>query len=195
VLDEFATVRATSVLTTIATGRSNDIVPILAVQDLTQLMQQYSHDEAHQVMNTAGNLLCGQVAGETAQLVSKRFHANVFLKTTVSVNSSDTSVSQTEQSEMAVTPATLAQLSSGEFIGVIADDPDVRVEQKGFHASFTKRQADDAGQVSLPLVATVTKETLRENFARISGEVEEIVRSEMKRITGDPQLRPYIVKR
>ncbi len=88
VLDEFATVRATSVLTTIATGRSNDIIPILAVQDLTQLTQQYSRDEAHQIMNTAGNLICGQVSGDTANQVSKRFHAECYLKTTVTVNSS-----------------------------------------------------------------------------------------------------------
>lgn len=195
VLDEFATVRATSVLNTIATGRSNNIIPILAVQDLTQLTQQYSRDEAHQVMNTAGNIICGQVTGETATLVSKRFHANAFLKTTVSVNSSDTSVSQTEYSEDAVTPATLAQLSAGEFIGVVADDPQERMEIKGFHASFSKDAVNGVERRALPDVAEVTEETVKENFLRIGREIEELVRSERERILGDPALQRYVVKR
>jgi len=195
ILDEFATVRATSVLTTIATGRSNNIIPVLAVQDLTQLTQLYSHDEGYQIMNTAGNLICGQVGGETARLVSERFHANTYLKTTVSVNSSDTSVSKTEHAEEGVTPATLAQLSSGEFIGVIADDPQVRMELKGFHATFRKEQDDNSREEPLPFVAAVTAQTIKENFHRIAAEVESIVKSETKRILGDPELRKFIVKR
>ena len=119
-------------------------------------------------MNTAGNLICGQVTGETARLVSTRFHANVYLKTTVSVNSSDTSINQTEVSEEAVTPATLAQLSSGEFIGVVQP---------------------------LPIITPVTTQTIKENFSRIGREIEEIVAQEMKRFLGDPGLKKYIVRR
>ena len=63
VVDEFATVRAISLLDTIATGRSNDIMPILVIQDLSQLRQRYSHDEADQILNTAGNLICGRGRG------------------------------------------------------------------------------------------------------------------------------------
>jgi hypothetical protein len=194
VLDEFATVRATSVLTTIATGRSNDIIPILAVQDLTQLTQQYSHDEAHQIMNTAGNLICGQVSGETARQVSQRFHADSYLKTTVSVNSSDTSISQTEHSVDAVTPAILAQLSSGEFIGVLADDPDNRLKLKGFHATL-KRPDGKPNQQALPFIAPVTKEATEENFARIAKETKDFIDEEMNRIMSDPSLKQYIVRR
>jgi len=195
VLDEFATIRAMSVLTTIATGRSNDIIPILAAQDMSQLNQQYSLDEAEQILNTCGNLFCGQVNGETAKWVSHRFHANAYLKTTVSINSSDTSVSQTEQNEQAVTPATLAQLSSGEFIGVVADDPETPLELKGFHATVSAGAGDLARRYQLPTVATVTQETIQENFSRIVREVEDIVQSEMKRILGDPALKKFVVKR
>jgi len=73
VCDEFATVRAYSMTTIIATGRSNNIVPIIAVQDLSQLRTQYSRDEADLFLNIAGNLVCGQVGGETARWVSERF--------------------------------------------------------------------------------------------------------------------------
>src|SRR5258708_39312369 len=57
ICDEFATVRAESVRTTIATARSNDIIPILAVQDLSQLRVQYTRDEADLFLNIPGNLL------------------------------------------------------------------------------------------------------------------------------------------
>jgi type IV secretory pathway TraG/TraD family ATPase VirD4 len=113
------------------------------LQDLSQLTQQYSHDEADLILSTAGNLFCGQVSGETARQVSERFHNEAYLKTTVSINSSDTSVSQTEQSTETVTTATLAQLSSGEFIGVVADDPGVRLERKGFHAVVKMLPAEE----------------------------------------------------
>jgi hypothetical protein len=195
VFDEFATVRVPGALDIVATGRSNDIIPIIATQDLSQMTRQYSHDEANQVMNTCGNLICGQIAGETAKWVSQRFHENAYLKTTVSINSNDRSISQTENVEDAVTPATLAQLSSGEFIGVVADDPTNPLEIKGFHASITPNAVSKVEQTELPRVSKVNQEVLQGNFLRIVAEAEEIVQSEMKRILGDPALRNYIVKK
>ena len=195
VLDEFATVRATSVLDTIATGRSNDISTILAIQDLSQLKQRYSHDEAEQILNTTGNLICGQIVGETANLVSQRFHANFNLKTTISVNSSDISTSKTEQMVDAVAPSSLANLSSGEFIGMIADDPDKKIKLKGFHASFTKKTRPKTDQPSLPVVHEVTDMILDANYALIGQQIADLVKLEMKRILRDPELRHFVVKR
>lgn len=42
VLDEFASVRATAVMDTITTGRSNNITTIIAVQDYSQLKMIYA---------------------------------------------------------------------------------------------------------------------------------------------------------
>ncbi|HXB35825.1 MAG TPA: YWFCY domain-containing protein, partial [Puia sp.] len=125
ICDEFATVRATNVLTLFATARSNNVIPILAVQDLSQLRTQYTREEADAVLNISGNFICGQTAGETAKWVSERFPKVLKDRSSVSTNSSDTSVSVTPQWEEAITPATLAMLSSGEFVGVTADDPGV----------------------------------------------------------------------
>lgn len=110
VCDEFATVRAYSMSTTIATARSNNIIPILAAQDLSQLRTQYSREEADLMMNISGNLLCGQVGGETARWVSERFPKILQEKTSVSNNSSDTSVTTSIQWEETITPATIATL-------------------------------------------------------------------------------------
>src|ERR1700750_3187121 len=116
VIDEFATIRAINVLDTVATGRGNDITTILATQDLSQLRQRYSHDEADQIMNTTGNLICSQITGETARWVSERFQGTFGLRTTISLNDDNISTSKTEQVVDAITPSTLANLSSGEFV-------------------------------------------------------------------------------
>ncbi|HET6253278.1 MAG TPA: YWFCY domain-containing protein, partial [Puia sp.] len=149
--DEFATVRATNVLTTFATARSNNVIPILAVQDISQLRIQYSRDESDLLLNISGNFFCGQTGGETAKWVSERFPKILKDRPSVSTNSADTAISVTPQWEEAVTPATLAMLSSGEFVGVTADDPDVGLELKGFHARIIRKEPElKAGR--LPLI-------------------------------------------
>lgn len=195
VLDEFGTVRAASVLNTIATARSNDIIPILSVQDLSQLQTQYSNAEANQIMNISGNLICGQAGGDTARWVSERFDSVVQYKTTVAVNSSDTSVSKSEQAVATVSPAVIATLSSGEFVGVVADDPARKVERKRFHAEIIKEETVSTGVEKLPIVRAVTEMEVDENFERVKKDINELVELEMKRIMGDPALKGKVVKR
>jgi hypothetical protein len=132
VADEFATIRAASMMPTMATGRSNDIVAVLAVQDLAQLRILYSKDEAEWVFGIAGNLFCGQVGGETAMRVAEWFPRVLKERASVSTNSADVSVGRQRVWEPAVTAATVSGLSSGEFVGVVADDARMRVEDKAF---------------------------------------------------------------
>ena len=195
VIDEFATIRAINVLDTVATGRGNDITTILAIQDMSQLRQRYSHDEADQIMNTTGNLICGQLTGETARWVSERFQGTFGLKTTISANSSDISTSKTEQVVDAVTPATLANLSSGEFVGITADDPDQRLQLKAFHAFLKKKPEQREEDFDLPVVNEAPPVVITAIYERIGLHITELIKEEMKRILGDPQLRQYIVKR
>ncbi|HWK08376.1 MAG TPA: TraM recognition domain-containing protein [Puia sp.] len=197
VCDEFATVRAYSMTTIIATGRSNNIVPIIAVQDLSQLRTQYSRDEADLFLNIAGNLVCGQVGGETARWVSERFPGVVRYNKTVSVNSSDTSVSRSEQTTSAVDVATIANLSSGEFVGIVADDPELEVEFKAFHARITKdaKSTDRKRSEEMPVVRQVDAAMIEANFQQVKREIEEMVTTETQRILGDPVLSKKMVKR
>ncbi len=124
VCDEFATFRAGSILSTIATARSNNIIPILVIQDISQLRTRYSRPEADQIFNSTGNIISGQVGGETAQLLSQRFPQIMQYRNSYSENSRDTSTSRSEHFTAAVPPSTIVELSSGEFIGGIADNPD-----------------------------------------------------------------------
>jgi type IV secretory pathway TraG/TraD family ATPase VirD4 len=200
VCDEFATIRASSVLTTIATARSNNIIPILAVQDLSQLRTQYSREEADLILNITGNLICGQVGGETARWVSERFPGTMQYKTTVSVNRSDTSISKSEQMGSAISPATIATLSSGQFVGITADDPDKELTLKAFHARIIRDpkvliNKDQPGWKTLPVIRPVTIAEVEENFRRVKREVLKLVDAEVKRIMSDPDLVKMVVKR
>ena len=82
-------------------------------------------------------------------------------------NSRDTVVSESEHMLPAVTPATLATLSSGEFVGILEDGPVVR--------EIGPNEIDD-------------------NSSRVKTEVRILVESEMKRIMRDPKLKGVIGK-
>ena len=94
VYDEFATIRATSVQTIIQVGRSNDIMPIIVIQDFSQLKQTYAREDAEALFSMAGNIICGQVNGETARLVADRFPRIRQPRTSISTNSQDVSIGE-----------------------------------------------------------------------------------------------------
>lgn len=175
VCDEFASVRAHAMLDTMATGRANDIITLLAVQDISQLRTRYSRSEADEIVNISGNLICGQVGGETARMMSERFPRVLRERSSVSINTSDTTTSMHQDWEEAVMPATVANLSSGEFLGVLADEPTVRLENKAFHASLLRSPADEVVVVAVPAVRVVTAAAVHEAFDRVRVEIEVIV--------------------
>jgi hypothetical protein len=90
-------------------------------------------------------------------------------------------------------PATIANLSSGEFVGILADDPDNEMALKAFHAKIIKRPGIEIKE-DLPIVREVTEAMVQENFLQVKKEVQELVNSEMTRITNTPGLQKYIVR-
>lgn len=162
-------------LTTLATGRSHDIVTILAVQDITQLRTLYSRDEADWILGVTGNVLCGQVGGETARSISQKFPRILRDKKSMSVNSNDTSISNHLEWEDTVTPATISGLSSGEFVGVLADDPPTGMIQKTFQARITRDKKDDApGQIP-PIVRPVSDKDLKAAYDQVGLDIAGMV--------------------
>jgi len=181
VCDEFATVRAYSMATTIGTGRAHYITPIIAVQDLSQLRTLYTKDEADLFLNISGNLLCGQVSGETARWVSERFPRIQREKESVIYGEQGTSVSTTLQWEPTATQSTIAGLSSGEFVGVLADDPDKQMELKFFHGHLVREDADGERRVELPVVRKVTDEEVKKNLWKVRNDILGMVAEELRR--------------
>lgn len=52
------------------------------------------------------------------------------------INSNDTSVSHSKQLESAIHSSKVATLSSRKFVGLLADDPDCKVDLKAFHCEI-----------------------------------------------------------
>ena len=75
-------------------------------------------------MNITGNVISGQVTGDTAKQLSERFGKIMQDRASFSINRLDTSISRSKQLESAIPTSKIAALSSGEFVGMVADDPD-----------------------------------------------------------------------
>lgn len=120
----------------IATARSNKGATTLGVQDFSQLKKDYGKDQADVIMNITGNIISGQVTGETAKQLSERFGKIMQDRTSLSINRTDTSVSKSKQLGTAIPASKIAALSSGEFVCMVADDPRQKIELKAFHGAI-----------------------------------------------------------
>ncbi len=98
-----------------------------------------------------GNIISGQVNGETARLLAERFPKIMQDRRSLSINSADTSISKSKQLDASIQAATIASLSSGEFVGLVADNPDQPIQYKAFHAKIVnapiKNKAHNADEL------------------------------------------------
>lgn len=198
VFDEFPTIYFNGIDTLIATARSNKVATCLGVQDYSQLRKDYGREQAEVIMNTVGNFISGQVLGDTAKQLSERFGKIIQRRESMSVSSSDISLSVSRQLDMAVPTSTISSLSSGEFVGVVADNPEQKIALKAFHSEIEndhqKLQREEKGFKALPKVRELDQEEVDANYLRIKREVEEIVRTEMERVFDTPELGHLIVR-
>ena len=136
VFDEFPTIYFNNMDSLIATARSNKVATTLAMQDFSQLKKDYGKEQADVIVNITGNIISGQVMGETSKLLSERFGKIMQDRQSVSVNRTDTSISHSKQLDSAVPASKIAALSSGEFVGLVADNPEEKIKLKMFHAAI-----------------------------------------------------------
>jgi len=199
IFDEFPTIYFNAIDGLIATARSNKVATCLGVQDFSQLEKDYGREQSKVITNIIGNIICGQVVGETAKTLSERFGKIMQQRQSLSINSNDTSVSRSTQLEMAIPASTISTLSSGEFVGAVADDPDVKIPQKVFHNEIIndhealKKEADAYRQI--PKDREVTQAEIDENYRIIKGDVAMIIETEMERIYATPELAHLLVAR
>jgi uncharacterized membrane protein YgdD (TMEM256/DUF423 family) len=184
VFDEFPTIFIDGIDNLIATARSNKVATCLGLQDLSQLKKDYGADQAAVIMNIAGNIISGQVTGETAKQLSERIGKIVQVKESVSINRTDTSISKSGQLDFAVPASKIAGLSSGEFVGMVADDPQERIKLKTFHANIINDHAqlktEGADFKEIPLVNQVADKDVAMNFFRIKTEIQTLIEEELE---------------
>ncbi|OJV16213.1 MAG: hypothetical protein BGO21_00740 [Dyadobacter sp. 50-39] len=73
VFDEFSTVYLGNMDSLIATARSNKVATCLGIHDFSQLRKDYGREQAELIVNIIGNIISGQVTGDTAKQLSERF--------------------------------------------------------------------------------------------------------------------------
>lgn len=179
IFDEFPTIYFNNIDGLIATARSNKVATTLAVQDYSQLKKDYGRDQAEVIMNIAGNVISGQVVGDTARLLSERFGKIIQERESISINRMDTSISRSTQLEAAIPPSKIASLSSGEFVGMTADDPEQKIALKVFHAEILNDHAtlrkEEQNYKQIPSVRRVNQDEIQNNYTRIKNDIRVII--------------------
>jgi len=74
--------------------------------------------------------------GELSKMLLECFVKIMQDRQSVSVNRSDTSISHSKQLDRAILASKIAALSSSEFVGLVADNPNEKIKLKMFHAEI-----------------------------------------------------------
>ncbi|WP_316757407.1 conjugal transfer protein MobC [Pedobacter aquatilis] len=187
IFDEFPTIYFNNMDSLIATARSNKVATTLAVQDFSQLKKDYGADQSNVITGIVGNLISGQVTGDTAKKLSENFGKIMQDRQSMSINSSDTSISKSTQLDYAIPAAKIASLSSGEFVGFVADNPEEKISLKMFHCEIQNNHdqiaKEEAAYVDIPVVAKLSERDVEENYKKIKSEVSGIVQRELEQIS------------
>jgi len=199
IFDEFPTIYFNGIDNLIATARSNKVATTLAVQDASQLRLHYGKEQAEVIMNIVGNIISGQVSGDTAKQLSEKFGKILQDRESIAINRNDTSITKSKQLDVAVPVNKISSLSSGEFVGVVADNPDQKVELKAFCAAVVndheKLAKEAAAYVELPIFSNVKQADIRASFMQVKNDVVMIVRAELERMLDTPELTDLIIRK
>lgn len=199
IFDEFPTIYLNNMDSLIATARSNKVATCLGIQDFSQLRKDYGREQADVIMNITGNIISGQVTGDTAKQLSERFGKILQDRESLSITSTDTSISRSRQLESAVPSSRISSLSSGEFVGMVADDPNCKIALKTFHCAIVndhKALAKEQDRYTeIPPVRKLDPAAIQRNYLQIKQDVQDIIHSEMERLLDDPASGHMVIKK
>lgn len=196
IMDEFPTIYFRGIDNLIATARSNRVAVCLGFQDFSQLKRDYGDDEAKAIQNLMANLFSGQVTGETADTISKRFGKVLQKRASQNISRNDTSTTVSTQMESLIPASKISTLTQGTFVGVVADDIGQPIEQKFFHckiivdadkvkreeAEYIKEMPNILDFEGLPLSDEEAEIAIKSNYNKIKEDVRNIVALELYRI-------------
>jgi hypothetical protein len=199
IFDEFPTIYFNGIDNLIATARSNKVATCLGVQDYSQLKKDYGREQAEVIMNIVGNVVSGQVVGETAKQLSERFGKIMQERESVSINSMETSLSKSMQLESAIPPSKISSLSSGEFVGAVADDPLQKIELKTFHAEIINDhealKEEEEKYLPIPEVRKLNNQEIEQNYLQIKKDIKNLIETEIERMMNSPDLTNFVLKK
>jgi hypothetical protein len=168
----------------------------MGLQELPQFNQQYGKDTAATITSVVGNVLSGSVRNkETLEWLERLFGKSRQLGEGLSIDRNKTSTSLNEKLEVLIPAGKIASLNAGEMVGVIAADAQGKYTGQFETSAINCRvnldmkeiAKEEKGYKDLPAYYDFggkREEKLRQNFFRISQEIQELV-SQFK--SGEPQ--------
>lgn len=198
VFDEWPTLNL-DLNTVVSTGRQNKICTYIGIQELAQVRKEYGKESADVITNMVGNVVSGQVSGESAKQLSERIGKIMQDRQSLSINRSDTSISKSKQLEYAVPASKISSLSSGEFVGMVADTPDQPIDLKAFHCKivndFEAINKEESAYQPIPVIRKIDNSMVQRNYMQIKQEILDIRDSEIERMLNDPNLEHLVIKK
>ncbi len=189
IFDEFPTIFFNHIDSLIATARSNKVATTLAMQDFSQLRKDYGKEQADVIVNITGNIISGQVTGDTAKALSERFGKIMQQRESISINRTDTSISRSTQLDYAIPASKIASLSSGEFVGMVADNPDEKIKLKMFHCEVTHNTEQLNNEASMfediPDSSQVNPQEVSDNYYQVKLDVKQLLEREIHKLKGE----------
>jgi TusA-related sulfurtransferase len=150
-------------------------------------------------MNIVGNIISGQVSGETAKQLSEKFGKILQDRQSIATNRNDTNVTNSKQLELAIPINKISSLSSGEFVGMVADNPDQKIELKAFcseiindHELLAREQSN---YKELPAFSKVQTNDIFNTYLQVKKDIVTIVQNEIERMLDTPELTDLIIKK
>jgi hypothetical protein len=215
VMDEFSSTYVKGIDHLISVARSRKIATVLGFQDLSQLERDYSKQEANTIYNLIGSIFCGNAKGNTAEEISKIMGSSNQEKQSYSMNpsSADPNISLSTNLQKIVPVDTIANLSQGQFVGVLADDYKYPIERKKFHCDMNipaeifeidKKSKTFKDTYRFPnkslnpefkdLSDLQISNIIRKNEEKLDTQIKELFIEEINNIYTDETLSKYLIK-
>ena len=107
--------------------------------------------------------------------------------------------SKSMELDAAIPAPKISSLSSGEFVGMVADDPDNKIDLKTFHCSILNDhkalKKEQREYKPVPVVREINSSIIQKNYFQIRQEVDDLVTLEMERIMYDPGRKGMVLKK
>lgn len=185
IIDELPTIYIHGLDQLIATARSNKISTLLSFQDLAQLERDYGKEVANAIFNTIGNKITGSVVAETAKKLSEMIGKSIQKRGNITYSTRGTSMGTSTTLDYLIPPETIAQLSQGEFCGVLADTFEQQLVQKRFYSRLNINKKG-LGKKPIPPIRQMDdidfEAQMTANYQRIYEEVAAIVAAAQKEV-------------
>ncbi len=101
--------------------------------------------------------------------------------------------------EAAVPPSKISALSSGEFLGMVADDSDNRIELKTFYCEILndhnalKKEQDNYEDI--PVIRKPDNVMVQRNYLQIKQDIQDINQSKVERVLSNLELSHQVIKK